>query len=90
MGRKVLCLMLMILALAPCAQAETPQALPQCSTREEVEAWVDFGLEEADDGIPSAKEVEAGRVRHIAQDIAEDPPLWAGTGWGARKAAPWT
>lgn len=53
MGRKVLCLMLMILALAPCARAETPRALPQCSTREEVEAWVDFGLEEADDGIPS-------------------------------------
>lgn len=78
MGRKVLCLMLMILALAPCAQAETPQALPQCSTREEVEAWVDFGLEEADDGIPSAKEVEAGRVRHIAQDIAEDPTF---VGW---------
>lgn len=78
MGRKVLCLMLMILALAPCARAETPQALPQCSTREEVEAWVDFGLEEADDGIPSAKEVEAGRVRHIAQDIAEDPTF---VGW---------
>ena len=78
MGRKVLCLMLMILALAPCARAETPRALPQCSTREEVEAWVDFGLEEADDGIPSAKEVEAGRVRHIAQDIAEDPTF---VGW---------
>ena len=66
MGRKVLCLMLMILALAPCARAETPQALPQCSTREEVEAWVDFGLEEADE-LPA----QLGQVAALFEEEAQ-------------------
>lgn len=90
MGRKVLCLMLMILALAPVRPGRRRPR--HCHSAAPGKRWrrVDFGLEEADDGIPSAKEVEAGRVRHIAQDIAEDPTF---VGWywlGGEEGGPWT
>ena len=77
-GRICLAALALALAMLASAMAETPQSLPQCATKEDVEAWVDFGLEEEDDGIPSEKAVEAGRVRHIAQDMAEDPTF---IGW---------
>ena len=77
-GRICLTVLALVLAMLASAMAETPQSLPQCVTKEDVEAWVDFGLEEEDDGIPSEKAVEAGRVRHIAQDMAEDPTF---IGW---------
>ena len=74
--------------LCASARAEGAASLPLCTTQEEVEAWIDFGLEEEDDGIPSAKPVAAGRVRHIAQDIAEDPTFigwyWLGGEEGSR------
>lgn len=60
------------------APARAATSLPLCTTQEEVEAFIDFGIEEEDDGIPSAKEAQAGRIRHIAQDMAEDPTF---VGW---------
>ena len=77
MGRKVLCLMLMILALAPCAQAETPRALPQCSTREEVEAGWTLAWRKRMTGYLRPRRWRPGACAHC-QDIAEDPTF---VGW---------
>lgn len=69
--RRWLAVILCLLLYAPPALGAA--SLRTCTSRQELEAWIDFGLEDEDDGIPSPKAVQAGRIRHIAQDDIHDP-----------------
>lgn len=84
MRRWIAVALCLLLYAAPALGAES---LRTCTTRQELEEWIDFGLEAEDDGIPSPKAVQAGRIRHMAQDDVHDPGFigfyWLGGDMGS-------
>ena len=68
MGRRLLCLLVLLCLLAPSVHAEEALTLPACKTVEEVKALL---LHPDEDGQPVS--VERGKIRYIAQDSKYDP-----------------
>ena len=74
--RRIGVLLLCLCLFTPLARAS--ETLPTAATREEVEAFIDFGLTD-EEAAPSPKGVEAGAIRHIAQK--EKDPTFVKAYW---------
>lgn len=74
--RRIGVLLLCLCLFMPLARAS--ETLPAAATREEVEAFIDFGLTD-EEAVPSPKGVEAGAIRYIAQK--EKDPTFVKAYW---------